>query len=114
LREGRQPTWIGQTLDREELMRKTFALGVHTSTGIPRQGFARMFGEDPLDVFGPEIASAVALGWFEVTPDAVVPTELGYFFGDELSVRFYSPAVRGKLDALGMKYGMFFEQDRYA
>jgi oxygen-independent coproporphyrinogen III oxidase len=49
-----------------------------------------------------------------VTDDAVRPTELGYFFGDELSVRFYSPPVRRQLDALGMKYGMFFEQDRYA
>lgn len=114
LRENRQPTWVGQYLDRDELMRKTLALGVHTSSGIPRAGFARKFGADPVEVFGDEIRRAVNAGLFEVTDDVVRPTELGYFFGDELSVLFYSPAVRGELDSLGMKYGMFFEQDRYA
>ncbi|MDX3537876.1 coproporphyrinogen-III oxidase family protein [Streptomyces sp. MB09-01] len=114
LRENRHPTWIGQTLTPQELMRKTFALGVHTSSGIPRSAFARKFGADPLEVFTDEIRTAEEAGLFEVTDDAVRPTELGYFFGDELSILFYSPTVRAELDALGMKYGMFFEQDRYA
>lgn len=114
VRAGEHPTWVGQTLDRDELMRKSFVLGVHTSSGVSRTEFATKFGVDPLDAFGPEIREAQALGLFEVDAAAVRPTELGYFFGDELSVRFYSPRVRAQLDALGMKYGMFFEQDRYA
>lgn len=114
VRRQEHPTWMGQQLDRDGLMRKAFVLGVHTSGGVPRQGFERKFGVDPLDVFGPEIQEAQQLGLFTVGPDAIRPTELGYFFGDELSVRFYSPQIRAQLDALGMKYGMFFEQDRYA
>lgn len=45
---------------------------------------------------------------------AEAAAEIGYFFGDELSVAFYSPSVKEQLAAVGMKYGMFFEQDRYA
>jgi oxygen-independent coproporphyrinogen-3 oxidase len=114
VRDRKHPTWVGETLDLEGTMRKSMVLGVHTSQGISRTEFVEKFGRDPLDVFGAEIAKAERLGLFAVTDDAIRPTELGYFFGDELSVMFYSPAIRGELDALGMKYGMFFEQDRYA
>jgi oxygen-independent coproporphyrinogen-3 oxidase len=114
VRQGLHPTWMGRTLGREELMRKTFVLGVHTSAGVSRAGFAAKFGIDPLEVLGDTIRYAEQLGLFEVTDTAVRPTELGYFFGDELSVAFYSPSVKEQLAAVGMKYGMFFEQDRYA
>ncbi|HEY3606297.1 MAG TPA: coproporphyrinogen-III oxidase family protein [Pseudonocardiaceae bacterium] len=114
VRAGEHPTWLGRTLGRDDLMRKSFVLGVHTHTGIPRDEFAQKFGVDPLAVFGDEIGLAQRLGLFEVTDSAIRPTELGYFFGDELSVLFYSPQIRQQLDGLGMKYGMFFEQDRYA
>ena len=114
LRQGLHPTWRGATLDRDGLMRKTMVLGVHTSHGIDRREFTSKFGVDPVSVFPAEISSAVSLGLFRVTEEAIRPTELGYFFGDELSVSFYSEAVRRQLSRLGMTYGMFFEQDMYA
>lgn len=114
VRHGIHPTWRGATLDRDELMRKTMALGVHTSRGVDRREFGAKFGVDPMSVFADEISTAVSLGLFHVTPQAVQPTERGYFFGDELSVSFYSDPVRRQLSDLGMTYGMFFEQDMYA
>ena len=114
VRRHEHPTWIGETLERDELMRKSMVLGVHTSSGIDRVAFTTKFRADPKEVFESEITEAVGLGLFTVDERAIRPTELGYFFGDELSVKFYSPRVRAVLDKLGMKYGMFFEQDRYA
>jgi oxygen-independent coproporphyrinogen-3 oxidase len=114
MERGEIPVWMGRVLDQDELMRKSFVLGVHTSTGIDRQAFQDKFGVDCMSYLGTEIDLAVRHGLLEVTPEAVRPTELGYFFGDELSVHFYSPVVKAELAELGMKYGMFFDQDRYA
>lgn len=56
----------------------------------------------------------VGAGVLEVVDGFVRPTRLGWFFSDEISVSFCSPRVRAKLSKLGMKYGMFFENDKYA
>lgn len=114
VRKGRHPTWIGRQLDKQDLMRKTWVLGFHTSRGIDTARFREHFGVDATQDVADELAQARALGLLEEHADRVQPTELGYFFGDELSVRFYSPPVRERLAALGMKYGMFWERDRYA
>ena len=114
VRERQHPTWIGRKLDKEDLMRKTFVLGFHTSAGINLEHFREHFGTEPLDLMGAEILEAEQLGLLTVEDSCVRPTELGYFFGDELSVRFYSPRVSRRLDELHMKYGMFWEQDKYA
>jgi len=113
-RRREHPVWIGQILSRDDLMRKSMVLGVHTSQGIDRPAFFSKFGVDPREFFADEINAACQLGLIEVSDDAIVPTELGYFFGDELSVSFYSPSIAAELADLDMKYGMFFEQDRYA
>ncbi len=113
LSEKRHPTWIGRKLDKEDLMRKVFVLGFHTNSGILLRDFHEHFGVDPIEMVGEELAEAEGLGLLERDKSRVRPTELGYFFGDELSVRFYSPRVRAVLDELGMKYGMFWERDRY-
>jgi oxygen-independent coproporphyrinogen-3 oxidase len=105
---------MGRVLERDEIIRKAFVLGVHTSGGINRESFRARFGMDCLDYLGDEIRLPLELNLLEVTDTAVRPTELGYFFGDELSVHFYSPRVKAELAEIGMKYGMFFDQDRYA
>ncbi|MFI9811336.1 coproporphyrinogen-III oxidase family protein [Saccharothrix variisporea] len=114
MRDGEIPVWMGRVLDKDEIMRKSFVLGVHTSGGIDRQAFHAKFGVDCMDQYAEEISVAVRHGLLEVTDTAVRPTELGYFFGDELSVHFYSPLVKAELAEIGMKYGMFFDQDQYA
>ena len=89
-------------------------LGVHASQGIGRPAFIRKAGVDPGDFFADEIGTACQLGLMEVSDNAVAPTVLGYFFGDEFSVSFCSPSIVAELAGLDMKYGMVFAQDRYA
>lgn len=112
--ERRHPTWIGQRLGPDEIMRKAMVLGMHVSAGVDLDEVQRKFDVDPSRLFAAEIAEACELGLLRLDGSRVRPTDLGYFFGDELSVKFYSPAVREQLDGLGMKYGMFWERDRYA
>ncbi|HEU0149711.1 MAG TPA: coproporphyrinogen-III oxidase family protein [Bradyrhizobium sp.] len=108
------PVWIGQVLDKQELMRKTMVMGMHTNKGVSINGFLERYGESPLEVFSQTIGDLEELGLFEVAEGYLRPTAQGRFFSDEISVAFYSPAVRQALHGVGMKYGMFFENDKYA
>ena len=108
------PVWIGQRLERDDLMRKSVVLGVHTSRGINLEEFHKKFGMAVGDAFPTEVAVCVELGLLHLTSHSLEPSELGYFFGDEIGTMFYSPAVKAKLAQLGVKYGMFFADDRCA
>jgi oxygen-independent coproporphyrinogen-3 oxidase len=114
VRDRQLPVWIGQVLDKQELMRKTMVMGMHTNRGVSINGFVERYKENPVDVFANTIARLQELGLFEIAEDHLRPTARGRFFSDEISVAFYSPAVRAMLDTVGMKYGMFFENDKYA
>lgn len=111
VRNKQHPTWIGKTLDKDDLMRKSCIVGVQTSKGISRKEFNSKFGHDPKDVFSSVLDEAIELGLFTLT--YIKPTELGYFFGDEISTNFYSQDIKDELKRSGMRYGMFFEEDRY-
>ena len=95
-------------------MRKSCVLGMHTSTGINLEEFRNKFNENPTELYEDVVNEAVTLGLLNVTEGLIQPTELGYFFGDELSTKFYSPEIKLELSELGMRYGMFFEEDKYA
>jgi oxygen-independent coproporphyrinogen-3 oxidase len=114
VRSGKLPVWIGQTLTKQELMRKAMVTGMHTNKGISVPDFKTRFNADPREVFSAEISGISDDGVLAINDRYITPTEIGRFFSDELSVKFYSPDVREKLNSLGMKYGMFFESDRYA
>ena len=96
-----------------EHMRKTLVTSIHTNKGIDRIGFVERFEEDPGVRYRAEFDALDRLGLLGIADDVVVPTEIGRFFRDELSVSLYSPTVREKLASEGMKYGMFFRKDRY-
>lgn len=110
---GSLPIWMGQTLDRSELMRKSVVTSMHTNRGLSIGDFLDRFYVDPLAEFRVEIESAQAAGLLEVVDGHIRPTKQGRFFSDELSVHFYSLAVKKSLHDLGKKYGMFFEDDKY-
>ena len=112
--DKRLPVWIGQVLDEEELMRKTLVMGMHTNRGVSIEGFQHRYGQHPRQRFGETIEHLESLGVFEEVDGHLRPSRLGRFFSDEISVAFYSPTVRDTLGAVGMKYGMFFENDKYA
>jgi len=112
--DGRMPVWIGERLDKDQAMRKSLVMGMHTNRGISLAAFRDRYGEDPLTTFAGVVEPLVELGFIEIRDGYLGPTERGRFFSDELSVAFYAPRVRDELSLLGMKYGMFFEQDRYA
>ena len=115
IKAGQLPVWIGQILDKEELMRKCMAMGMHTNRGVSTRDFYHRFGTDIRSEFAPEIDRMIELGLLELNDGHLRPTELtGRFFSDELSVAFYSARVRKFLENIGMKYGMFFERDKYA
>jgi oxygen-independent coproporphyrinogen III oxidase len=108
------PTWLGKVLTTDDLMRKIMALGVHTSRGIDLEQFRNTFGCCLTSIFPNQLNDLMALDLATITNNTLQPTELGYFFGDEISTTFYSPAVKEELSKLGMKYGMFFDNDKYA
>lgn len=114
VRNGKLPVWIGQTLDHAESMRKVMVTGMHTNKGVCVSDFAARFGQTPMEAFPKEIDRLVGLDVLQVADDHVTPRGIGRFFSDELSLQFYSPQVREELAGLGMRYGMFFEKDRYA
>jgi oxygen-independent coproporphyrinogen-3 oxidase len=114
VRSGKLPIGIGQRLDKDELMRKAMVTGMHTNRGVSVDDFERRFGESPLAVFRAELDRLFRIGVLALNRGYIEPTEVGRLFSDELSLQFYSPNVRRKLEGLGMRYGMFWEKDRYA
>lgn len=114
VRSGCLPVAIGQVLDAEELMRKTLVMGMHTNPGVSIAGFKQRYNIDPLQYFSKPIEHMCEAGVLNIVDGYIRPTPMGRFFSDEISVAFYSSRVTEQLSALGMKYGMFFENDRYA
>lgn len=114
LRRGELPTWIGQCLTKQELMRKSCVMGMHTNRGVSLDGFSRRYGVSVVDECADAIERMRSRGLIHVKDGYLCPTEMGRFFSDEISVEFYSDEVKRQLASLGMKYGMFFENDRYA
>lgn len=112
-RSRQHPLWMGKVLDKEDIIRKSFVLGVHTSKGINIADIEHTFGTDSYRFLEQEITMLIELGLLEQKATSLVPTELGYFFGDEISTVFYAPWVKNKLSEHGMRYGMFFEKDKY-
>jgi oxygen-independent coproporphyrinogen-3 oxidase len=110
---GRLPVWIGEVLSAEEEQRKSMVLGMHTNPGVRIDGFMEKFGLSPRDVFGEAIARLERLGLLEQQDNHIRPTEKGRFFSDEISLCFYSQSVKSILEKAGMRYGMFFEADKY-
>jgi len=51
---------------RDDLMRKSMVLGVHTSQGIDRSAFMDKFGVDPVDYFSREVTTACDAGLMEI------------------------------------------------
>ena len=113
IRAGRLPLWIGQVLDSDEMRRKAMVLGIHTNAGISIEEFCDQFEIDPRDTFDQQLYRLERIGLLEQIDGYIRPTELGRFFSDEICLCFYSPRVRAELEPLKMRYGMFFEEDRY-
>lgn len=113
LEANRLPLWIGERLTEEEKMNKVMVLGMHTNKGVSVAEFFAEFGVSPLDKYKSTLDKLRALKILEETEEFIRPNEMGRFFCDEISVSFYSEKKKLMLDNLGMKYGMFFEDDKY-
>ena len=55
------------------------------------------FGTDPLTYLEKEIGRMCRVGVLEIADGCIRPTKTGRFFSDEISVGFYSFAVKEKL-----------------
>lgn len=107
------PLWIGERLGQEEKMNKVMVLGMHTNSGVSISEFIEEFGESPLDRYKYLIEGLCKDLLLEIKDDHIVPSEKGRFFCDEISVKFYSEKKKTELKKYAMKYGMFFEEDKY-
>ena len=111
--DGKMPIWMGKRLTALDLQCKAMVQGMHTNPGVPIEGFVNKFGISPQQNFGAEIGRLTTLGLVEQVNNHIRPTERGRFFADEISLCFYAPEVKERLAAVGMRYGMLFEADRY-
>jgi oxygen-independent coproporphyrinogen III oxidase len=113
INSNKLPIWIGRRLSHLDMQCKAMVQGMHTNAGVSIDLFTQKFGMSPLVNFADEIRRMTSLSLLETVDGYIRPTEKGRFFADEISTNFYSLEVRDKLSAIGMRYGMLFEADKY-
>ena len=109
INKGDLPVSIGYVLDKTEEMAKVCVLGIHNVNGINLVNFKDKFGVDIRDVYGDLIDKLIKTDLIEISATNLKPSKLGMIFADEIATEFYSDKVKEKLDLLGDKYGIFFD-----
>ena len=109
INKGDLPVSIGYVLDKTEEMAKVCVLGIHNVNGINLVKFKDKFGVDIRDVYGDLIDKLIKTDLIEISATNLKPSKLGMIFADEIATEFYSDKVKEKLDLLGDKYGIFFD-----
>ncbi|WP_342374388.1 radical SAM family heme chaperone HemW [Myxococcus stipitatus] len=102
LKEGRLPVRLANRLTPEERRSRYMVMGLRCLS-VSKAGFRRRFGQEMTDVFGPPIEQLKEWGLLDEDGEQVFMTERGRHFASNVLKAFYTPANRGKPQAIGVE-----------
>lgn len=92
--DGELPVHKTHKLTKDELMRREVVFAMKISEGLDIRQFHARYNVMPQDYFSAEITQLLNVGLMEVSENAILLTEAGRLFSDQIAEFFYSNRVK--------------------